>query len=150
MALVWMLLAPVYGARVIESSREKGVQQVQFPFEIAAYFLPDRELARLAQAEVPSLPAFQAILHKSSAMRQVVQHAAHMAPRDVTILIEGESGTGKELFARAIHAGSLRAQAPFVPVNCGAIPAELIETQLFGNKKGAFTNAMKDLSLIHI
>ena len=67
-----------------------------------------------------------------------------MAPRDVTILIEGESGTGKELFARAIHAGSLRAQAPFVPVNCGAIPAELIESQLFGYKKGAFTNAMKD------
>lgn len=144
MALVWMLLAPVYGARVIESSREKGVQQIQFPFEIAAYFLPDRDLARLAQAEVPSLPAFQAILHKSSAMRQVVQHAAHMAPRDVTILIEGESGTGKELFARAIHAGSLRTQAPFVPVNCGAIPAELIESQLFGYKKGAFTNAMKD------
>jgi transcriptional regulator with PAS, ATPase and Fis domain len=144
MALVWMLLAPAWGARVIESSREKGVQQVQFPFEIAAYFLPDRELARLAQAEVPPHPAFQDILHKSFAMRQVVQHAAHMAPRDVTILIEGESGTGKELFARAIHAGSLRKQGAFVPVNCGAIPAELIESQLFGYKKGAFTNAMKD------
>lgn len=144
MALVWMLLAPTCGARVIESSREKGVQQVQFPFEIAAYFLPDRELARLAQAEVPPHPAFQDILHKGPAMRQAVQHAAHMAPRDVTILIEGESGTGKELFARAIHAGSLRAQAPFVPVNCGAIPAELIESQLFGYKKGAFTNALRD------
>lgn len=144
MALVWMLLAPICGARVIESSREKGVQQVQFPFEIAAYFLPDRELSRLAQAEVPPHPAFQDILHRSAAMLQVVQHAAHMAPRDVTILIEGESGTGKELFARAIHAGSLRKQGAFVPVNCGAIPAELIESQLFGYKKGAFTNAMKD------
>ena len=144
MALAWMLLAPVHGARVIESSREKGVQQVQFPFEIAAYFLPDRELVRLAQADTPPHPAFQDILYKSPAMRQVVQHAIHMAPRDVTILIEGESGTGKELFARALHVGSLRAQGPFVPVNCGAIPAELIESQLFGYKKGAFTNATKD------
>ena len=144
MALVWMLLAPVCGARLIESSKEKGVQQVHFPFEIAAYFLPDRDLARLAQADTSPHPAFQDILHKSPAMRQTVQHALNMAPRDVTILIEGESGTGKELFARAIHAGSLRADHTFVAVNCGAIPAELLESHLFGYKKGAFTNATKD------
>ena len=144
MSLVWMLLAPTYGARVIESSREKGVQQVQFPFEIAAYFLPDRDLSRLTQARTPAHPAFKDVLHKSPVMQLVVQNALNVAPRDVTILIEGESGTGKELFARAIHAGSLRSKEAFVAVNCGAIPAELIESQLFGYKKGAFTNAMKD------
>lgn len=144
MGLVWMLLAPTYGARLIESSKEKGVQQVHFPFEIAAYFLPDRDLARLTQADTPPHPAFQDILHQSPAMRQAVQHALNMAPRDVTILIEGESGTGKELFARAIHAGSLRAERAFVAVNCGAIPAELLESHLFGYKRGAFTNATKD------
>lgn len=144
MALVWMLLAPTCGARIIESSKEKGVQQVHFPFEIAAYFLPDRALTRLAQADTPAHPAFQDILHKSPVMRQAVQHALNVAPRDVTILIEGESGTGKELFAKAIHAGSLRAERAFVAVNCGAIPTELIESQLFGYKKGAFTHALKD------
>jgi len=144
MALVWMLLAPVWGAKVIESSRELGVQPVHSPFEIAAYFLPDRELSRLTQAETPAHPAFKDILHKSDSLRRVVNQALHLAPRNVTVLIEGESGTGKELFARAIHQGSLRAEGRFIPVNCGAIPAELLESQLFGYKKGAFTNAMKD------
>ena len=144
MALVWMLLAPSCGAKLIESSREQGVQQVQSPFEIAAYFLPDRELSRLAQSDAPAHPAFKGILHQSASMRRLVNQALHIAPRDVTILIEGESGTGKELFARAIHQGSLRAEGPFVPVNCGAIPAELLESQLFGYQKGAFTNALKD------
>jgi len=144
MALVWMLLAPACGAKVIESSRERGVQVVQSPFEIAAYFLPDRELFRLTQSETLAHPAFKDILHKSDSMLRVVNQAIHIAPRNVTVLIEGESGTGKELFARAIHQGSLRAEGRFIPVNCGAIPAELLESQLFGYKKGAFTNAMKD------
>ncbi len=144
MALVWMLLAPSCGASVIESSREQGVRQVQSPFEIAAYFLPDRELSRLAQSDAPTHPAFKDILYRSDAMRLVVNQALHIAPRNVTVLIEGESGTGKELFARAIHQGSLRAKGPFVPVNCGAIPAELVESHLFGYKKGAFTSAIKD------
>lgn len=144
MALVWMLLAPRWGATLIESSKIKGVQQVQLPFEIAAYFLPDRELERIVQSDTPPNSAFKNILHKSSVMKAVVANAQIVAPRNITVLIEGESGTGKELFARAIHASSLRARGPFIPVNCGAIPAELIEAQLFGYKKGAFTNAEKD------
>lgn len=142
MSLVWMLLAPRYGARLIESSIQNGVQTVIPPFEISAYFLLDREIINLANAEVPSLPAFRDILHKSETMMHVVQQASYMAPRDVTILIEGESGTGKELFARAIHDASKRSKGPFVPVNCGAIPVELFESQLFGHAKGAFTNAI--------
>lgn len=142
MSLVWMLLANIQGTGYRIFPR-KGVQQVKFPFEIAAYFLPDRDLSRLTQAKTPTHPAFKDVLHKSPVMQLVVQHALNVAPRDVTILIEGESGTGKELFARAIHAGSLRSKEAFVAVNCGAIPAALIESQLFGYK-GAFTNAMKD------
>ncbi|GHV56186.1 hypothetical protein FACS189460_0500 [Deltaproteobacteria bacterium] len=144
MALVWMLLAPASGARLIESSKEKGVQPVHFPFEIAAYFLPDRELTRLTRAAAAEDSAFNDILYRSEAMGRIVNQAHHIASRDVTVLIEGESGTGKELFARAIHRDSRRAKGPFVPVNCGAIPSELVESLLFGYKKGAFTNAAKD------
>jgi sigma54-dependent transcription regulator len=123
MALVWLLLAPSCGAQIIESSRAKGVQPVQFPFEIAAYFLPDKDLARLAEDTPPAHPAFVDILGNSSAIREAIAQAQHVAPRNVTVLIEEESGTGKELFARAIHGGSLRSNGPFVAVNCGAIPA---------------------------
>lgn len=144
MALVWFLLAPSCGARVIESSRAKGVQPVQFPFEISAYFLPDKDLARLTEDTSPTHPAFVDILGNSKAIREVVAQAQHVAPRNVTVLIEGESGTGKELFARAIHGSSMRSKEPFVAVNCGAIPAELLESHLFGYKKGSFSGAVAD------
>lgn len=144
MALCWFLLAPVYGARVIESSREQGVRSVDFPFEVAAYFLPDKDLVKLTAAPSSAQGAFKDILFKSEAMRQVVLRAQHVAARDITVLIEGESGTGKELFARAIHDASSRTGASFIPVNCGAIPSELIESSLFGHKKNAFTGAIRD------
>ena len=144
MALCWLLLAPICGARVIESSREQGVREVNFPFEISAYFVPDKELARLTAVPASTEAAFKDILFASKVMQRTVAQAQHVAPRDITVLIEGESGTGKELFARAIHEASPRAEGPFVPVNCGAIPAELIESLLFGYKKDAFTGATKD------
>lgn len=144
MALTWTLLAPVYGAQLIESSREHGVQVVQFPFEIAAYFLPDRELTRLTENLTPTHSAFSNILFQSDIMRKTILQAQHVASRDITVLIEGESGTGKELFARAIHNSSSRAEKAFIAVNCGAIPGELIESTLFGYKKGSFTGATKD------
>lgn len=144
MALVWLLLAPSCGARAIESSREHGVQAVQFPFEIAAYFLPDKEITRLAIDASPVHLAFADILYQSESMHEVVSQAQRIAPRDVTVLIEGESGTGKELFAKAIHGGSQRSSGPFVAVNCGAIPGELVESALFGHKKGAFSGAAQD------
>jgi len=74
-------------------------------------------------------------------MKRVVAMAQRLAQRDLPVLIQGESGTGKELFARAIHASSKRKDAPFVAVNCGAIPLELIDSELFGHEKGAFTGA---------
>jgi len=77
----------------------------------------------------------------SASMRAIYQLVDKVAPARTTVLITGESGVGKELIARALHAGSPRAQAPFVPVNCGAIPEGLIESELFGHVRGAFTGA---------
>ncbi len=81
------------------------------------------------------------IIAKSNSMKDILSSAKQIAPFDSAVLITGESGTGKELLARRIHRLSTRSQAPFVALNCGAIPANLLETELFGYSKGAFTGA---------
>ncbi len=148
MAAVWVLLAKAkYGADLIESSREHGVRPVVVPFDLAAEFVPvgtkeaDEALAHLVQGLPPAAPAFANIIYRCGAMKRVVAMAQRLAQRDLPVLIQGESGTGKELFARAIHASSKRKDAPFIAVNCGAIPLELIDSELFGHEKGAFTGA---------
>ncbi len=78
----------------------------------------------------------------SRRIRQVRQLIDQVAPHDSTVLVTGESGTGKEVVARAIHERSARRDKPFVPINCGAIPADLLESELFGHEKGAFTGAL--------
>jgi DNA-binding NtrC family response regulator len=101
-----------------------------------------REAERFA-AEERSQNGFAAILGESPALRQVIEQARRVAAhREVTVLVEGETGTGKELIARAIHYHSPRSAAPFVEINCTAIPATLIESELFGHEKGAFTGAV--------
>ena len=75
-------------------------------------------------------------------LRKVFASLQRAAGTDTTVLLEGESGTGKELFARSLHALSPRAEAPFVAINCAAIPETLLETELFGHEKGAFTGAV--------
>jgi DNA-binding NtrC family response regulator len=83
------------------------------------------------------------IIGEDGKLRQVSQQLHRAAATDATVLLEGESGTGKELFARALHALSPRADGPFVAINCAAIPETLLETELFGHEKGAFTGAVQ-------
>ncbi|MBE0597603.1 MAG: sigma-54-dependent Fis family transcriptional regulator, partial [Desulfuromonadales bacterium] len=84
------------------------------------------------------------IIYKDPGMEEIVNMAGRVASSRTTVLILGESGTGKELFARLVHATSPRAGKPMIVVNCGAIPETLLESELFGHEKGAFTGAVKD------
>lgn len=85
---------------------------------------------------------FENIIGQSEQIAQVLNIVERVAQSDSTVLVMGESGTGKELIAKALHYNSLRSQEPFIPINCGAIPAELLESELFGHVKGAFTGAI--------
>ncbi|MGD9332545.1 MAG: sigma-54 dependent transcriptional regulator [Desulfobacterales bacterium] len=89
----------------------------------------------------PSGDQFESMIAQSSSMQRVFQMIQDVAPMDTTVLITGETGTGKELAAKAIHSNSGRHNGPFVAVNCGAIPENLMESELFGYQKGAFTSA---------
>jgi len=148
MAAIWLLLGKTaFPATLIDSSIQRGVQEVSLPFELAY----EPTSARLQQADFdllalnlglpPKAPEFESILHSSDVMKRVVLKARRVAPRGLPVLLLGESGTGKELFARAIHQASPRKTGKFVAVNCGAIPQELIDSELFGHEKGAFTGA---------
>jgi DNA-binding NtrC family response regulator len=148
MAAVWILLGKTrFPAELIESSRQHGVRTASVPFDLSVDFLPDllREqddrLRQSSAAEPPAAPEFSDIVHRSRPMVRLIQRARRVAVRSVPVLIEGESGTGKEMLARAVHRSSPRRDHDFIAVNCGAIPPELIESQLFGHEKGAFTDA---------
>jgi DNA-binding NtrC family response regulator len=90
---------------------------------------------------IDELVAVDTIIGESPPMTKVMEMVQHVAQTDATVLILGESGTGKELIARAVHANSQRRYFPIVPVNCGAVPPDLLESELFGHEKGAFTGA---------
>src|ERR1700757_498718 len=94
------------------------------------------------ESEIGSEYNFGDIVGKSAALRKVLDQVAIVAPTQSTVLLHGETGTGKELFARAIHNRSPRRERTFVRLNCAAIPAGLVESELFGHEKGAFTGAL--------
>lgn len=96
------------------------------------------------EASLERSPCFAAIVTVSPLMHRVIERARVAALTDAPVLILGETGTGKEMLARAIHAASPRARGPFVPINCGALPRELVESELFGSRRGAFTGAYAD------
>src|SRR5215831_18063214 len=85
---------------------------------------------------------FEEIIGNSSALKMALAEVERVAPTDATVLIHGETGTGKELIARAVHNLSPRCGRPFVKLNCAAIPLDLLESELFGHEKGAFTGAI--------
>jgi len=101
-----------------------------------------REENRKLHEELRARFKFEGIVGTSPKMQEVLRVAAAVAPTDATVLIYGETGTGKEILARSIHYQSPRAHGPFVAINCGAIPETLLETELFGHEKGAFTSAV--------
>ena len=148
MAATWILIASgKYTAYLVETSREKGVQKIRLPFEILAEYHPrygrriDSQIIGISDEMLPVTPEFDRIIHDSEVMTRTVNMSRRISFFDVPVLLLGESGTGKELFARAIHGSSQRADGPFVSVNCGALPEGLVESELFGYEKGAFTGA---------
>ncbi len=151
MQAVWILLGKTrFPCTFYQSSVEQGVQQVDIPFEVAAEYIPvagklsSAKLSHLAGLDAPIDAAFDNIITHNPRLQTLKAQAQILAQREVPVLIYGETGTGKELFARAIHNASGRANKPFIALNCGAIPSDLVDSVLFGHKKGAFTGATAD------
>lgn len=113
--------------------------RAQMPYEEREHEL--REI--ISKVDPKRQLAFEGIAYQSAKMRHAVETAKMVAKGTSTVLLRGESGTGKELFARAIHMESLRAQAPFIPINCAALPDSLLESELFGYEEGSFTGAVR-------
>jgi PAS domain S-box-containing protein len=135
----------------METSRsEDGAIQPSRSFwvDITDRVLAERERARLQeqnlylQEEIKSVHNFDQIIGRSAALMEVLGHVGRVAPMDTSVLVTGETGTGKELIARAIHSTSKRKDKPLIKVNCAALPAGLVESELFGHEKGAFSGAI--------
>jgi PAS domain S-box-containing protein len=137
---LWM--RPVRG----ESGNIQAVHSIWV--DITERVLAEAERARLAeqnlylQEELKSVHNFEEIVGRSPALLHVLDQVGRVAPTDATVLIAGETGTGKELIARAIHFNSRRAAMPLIKVNCATLPTGLVESELFGHEKGAFTGAV--------
>lgn len=149
-ALVIMVTAHGRMESAIDAMKEGAYDYLEKPFDIEELKITvekafrdiamREELLKLRQSKEEVLP-FQ-IIGKSKGMLKVFKEIGRAAPKDVTILVSGESGTGKELVARAIHNNSRRKFGPFIAINSASIPKELMEAELFGWEKGAFTGAV--------
>jgi DNA-binding NtrC family response regulator len=121
-------------------SRDQLLAAVRKALELGALASENRQLRQFVRERF----SFASMIGGSRAIRAVTDTAARVAGSDTTVLLEGESGTGKELLAKAIHVNSSRSTGPFVTVNCAAIPENLLESELFGHRRGAFTGAVAD------
>lgn len=147
-----VIIMTAYGTTdtAIESMKYGAFDYVQKPFDILkikAMIKSALEISR-SMKELVRLPSIEgwketgeAIVGNSEAMQEIYKRIGQVAPTDATVLITGERGTGKELVARAIYHHSKRSNKPYLPINCAAIPLELLESELFGHERGAFTGA---------
>lgn len=150
MTAIWVLLGKSkYPATFYQTYRGKA-WVTEIPFDLVVDFVPelyrdaDSHLQHLAAQSPNEVAGFEKIIGDSKPIRTAVGLAKRAAVRSVSILLLGESGTGKEMFARAIHDASPRRKGPFVAINCAAIARDVLESELFGHVKGAFTSAIKD------
>ncbi|TDJ65932.1 MAG: sigma-54-dependent Fis family transcriptional regulator [Planctomycetota bacterium] len=150
-----VLVMTGYGTidQAVEAMRMGAVDYVQKPFRNESIVKRVETFSRVRdlEAENESLReqlrtqrGFEGIVGSSDAMQEVFGRIRTVAPTEATVLIEGESGTGKERVARAVHQESTRAEGPFVAISCAALPENLLETELFGHERGAFTDAKKE------
>ncbi len=130
-------------AQALTALRDGAVEYLSKPFDVDELKLVIGKRVQ-AQAAVERAPGTLMFVGRSRSMWPVLERIPQVARSDATVLITGESGTGKELLARAIHAASPRSARLFVPVNCGALPEGLFESELFGHMRGAFTGAVRD------
>lgn len=152
MAAVWVLLGKTRYPATFYQTHKGRAWQTEIPFDIVVDFVPellrapDSFLQHLAAQNPGDVAGFEQVIGDSAAIRIAVGRARRAAMHHVPVLLLGESGTGKELFARGIHNASARRERPFVAINCAAIPRDLLESELFGYLKGAFTGAVRDKS----
>lgn len=150
-----VVLITAYGtiSTAVQAIRDGAYDYVTKPFrhqeilKVAKKALEKKSLkdrVRYLEGEIRDKYKFEGIVGNSNAMLEVLKITSHVCRTDSTVLVTGESGTGKELIARAIHYNSLRKDGPFVVINCGALPENLQESELFGHMRGAFTGAIKD------
>ncbi len=141
--------------RAVEAMRRGAVDYLPKPLDPASLRvllsrlerqLDERDERRRLERELVRYGSYQGLIGRAPAMLEIYDRIERAGPTDLPVFVRGESGTGKELVARAIHQVSRRRRGPFVAVNCGAIPAQLAESELFGHERGAFTGAMRPQS----
>ncbi|MCF6159424.1 MAG: sigma-54-dependent Fis family transcriptional regulator [wastewater metagenome] len=150
-----VVLITAYGtiSTAVQAIRDGAYDYVTKPFrhqeilKVAKKAIEKKSLkdrVRYLEGEIRERYKFEGIVGNSNSMLEILKMTSHISRTESTVLITGESGTGKELIARAIHYNSPRKEGPFVVINCGALPENLQESELFGHVKGAFTGAIRD------